>query len=34
MAGSFMLSRQYSKVLALQISAVERGFDDQHFKDV
>ncbi len=32
MTGSFIMCRQYSKVLALQISAIERGLDDQHFK--
>ncbi|KAH8671426.1 hypothetical protein BX600DRAFT_510100 [Xylariales sp. PMI_506] len=31
MTGNFMWSRQYSQVLALQIAAVEKGFNDTHY---
>lgn len=32
MSGAISWARQYSRVLALQIDAVERGYNDQYYK--
>lgn len=32
MTGSFLWSRQFSAVLALQIAAIERGLNKEHFE--
>jgi hypothetical protein len=32
MTGSFLWSRQYSLAVALQIAAVEKGFNEAHYE--